>query len=252
MRLLSYNTFWKIMDPSPDKNFCLKNSKNICSNNVKEIILNIGKEKNEIYPNYDFISLQECSLKNLKKLNFPSQFINNYKKSSSKYKSNTIITLYNKKYHPIKKFKGNLSNSKDHRPFLILIFKENIIHINVHFPHFDIEKAYLKLFKILFKIPQFNNYQIIFNGDFNHPPDIKIINKIMYPHKFFKNPKLNTCCFEHKHDEYTERFDNIFTTISKPKIYKTLKKKSKYIINHTPLMSDHLPVYSMVPNTLTA
>ena len=76
MRLLSYNTYWKIMDPSPDKNVCLLNSRNVCRDNVAEIILSIGLEKDEKYPKYDFISLQECTLKNFRKLDFPSNFIN--------------------------------------------------------------------------------------------------------------------------------------------------------------------------------
>jgi len=248
MRLLSYNTYWKIMDPSPDKNACLLNSRNVCRDNVAEIILSIGLEKDEKYPKYDFISLQECTLKNFKKLDFPSNFINKYQKKYSKVSKNYVITLYLSKYHPIKTYRGNLSTPNDYRPFLIIVFKENLIHINVHFPHYNVKEGYKRLQDILYKIPQFYDpkYNLIFNGDFNHQPNFKFINAAFKPHKIFNSPRLHTCCREKGHDEYEERFDNIYTTIAKPIIYRTLKNVRKYNRGENVLMSDHLPVYSKI------
>jgi len=244
MRLLTYNIFWKIHDIKDDTNYCLKNNQNKCIENCREIILSLGKEKNELYPNYDFIALQETSIKHLKKINLPKDFIKNYKYKYSKVGPNTVITLYHKKYTPIKTIKVNLSNLSDCRPYLITFFKENIIHINVHFPHHDFQLAFLKLFD---KLPKNNKYKVIICGDFNHEPNIKSLNYLFNPIKFIKNKKIKTCCKLYSSNKYSSNSDIIFTNISKPSVYKTINSK-KYIINNIPFMSDHLPIYSKIPN----
>jgi thioredoxin-related protein len=56
--------------------------------------------------------------------------------------------LYNKKYNLIYKLEGKLS-SHDNRPYQILVFKENIININVHFPHFTFyQEEAVKIIKV--------------------------------------------------------------------------------------------------------
>ncbi len=79
MRILSYNLFWRVFDCHGQYKRCIYKSENICVRNIRDIILDVGKEPNEIYPDYDFMSLQEVAVKKIMRMGFPNGFINNYK-----------------------------------------------------------------------------------------------------------------------------------------------------------------------------
>ena len=80
MRILCYNLYWKVFSDNGGDiyNRCMRNSKNICMKNIKSIILEVGKEPNEIYPNYDFMAFQEVAVKKIYQIDFPKRFIGNY------------------------------------------------------------------------------------------------------------------------------------------------------------------------------
>lgn len=58
--------------------------------------MDIGKESNEIYPDYDFMSFQEVSIKQIMRMDFPNGFINNYKIVYMAVSNNTVSIFYNK------------------------------------------------------------------------------------------------------------------------------------------------------------
>jgi len=250
MRILCYNLYWKVFSDNGGDiyNRCMRNSENICMKNIKSIILEVGKEPNETYPNYDFMAFQEVAVKKIYQIDFPKRFIGNYNVECSYIGNNAISVFYKKKFNLIKKIHGNLTKTNDSRPFLILVFKENIIFITIHSPHYNFNRVLLKVFRELYKIPEYWDikYNIIFCGDFNHTPDLNYINKIEKVRKFYNKPMHYTCCREKKNEKYFDRSDNIFTTYGNAIEYKTLSNPEKYNINNIPLMSDHLPIYCKV------
>lgn len=254
MRILSYNLFWRVFDCKGHFRRCIYKSENICTRNIRNIIMDIGKEPNEIYPDYDFMSFQEISVKQIMSMDFPNGFINNYKIVCMNIGNNTVSIFYNKKYNLIKKIGGNLAKNRDPRPFLIAIFREKIIYITVHFPHSNFNHGLKSIFMILRRIPQYwdPSYNIILSGDFNHVPNLNYLNQIELVRKFYNTPTHYTCCKENRFDKYEKKYDNIFTTFGAAVEYKTLPNPEKYNINNVPFMSDHLPIYCKIPNTLTA
>ena len=254
MRILSYNLFWRVFDCKGQFRRCIYKSENVCVRNIRDIIMDVGKEPNEIYPDYDFMSFQEVAVKKIMLMGFPSGFINNYKIVYVSIGNDTVSIFYNKKYHLIKKIGGSLTNNKDHRAFLIAVFREKIIYITVHFPHYNFKSVLKAIFMTLRKITQYwdPSYNIILSGDFNHVPDLDYLNQLELVRKFYNSPTYYTCCRENRFDKYEKKYDNIFTTFGPAIEYKTLSNPEKYNINNVPLMSDHLPIYCKIPNTLTA
>ena len=254
MRILSYNLFWRVFDCKGQFRRCIYKSENICVRNIRDIIMEIGKEPNEIYPDYDFMSFQEVRINHIMNIDFPKGFINNYKIVYMNVGNNTVSIFYNKKYHLIKKIGGNLTKTRDPRPFLIAIFREKIIYITIHSPHHNFNNVLKSIFMTLRGIPQYwdMSYNIVLSGDFNHVPDLNFLNRLELVRTFYNTPILNTCCKENRFDKYDKKYDNIMTTFGPAIEYKTLPNPEKYNINNIPFMSDHLPIYCKIPNTLTA
>jgi hypothetical protein len=254
MRILSYNLFWRVFDCHGQFRRCIYKSENVCVRNIRDIIMDVGKEPDEIYPDYDFMSFQEVRIKQIMRMDFPNGFINNYKIIYMAIGNNTVSIFYNKKYHLIKKIGGNLTKTRDPRPFLIAVFREKIIYITIHFPHNNFKMVLKNIFMILRTIPQYwdPTYNIILSGDFNHTPDLDYLNQLELVRTFYNSPTHYTCCRENRFDKYEKKYDNIFTTFGPAIEYKTLSNPEKYNINNVPLMSDHLPIYCKIPNTLTA
>ena len=85
--------------------------------------------------------------------------------------------MYNKnKFTLEKQINGSLAFKKDDgRPFLISIYKEGIIHINVHMPHKN-QNSSFKVLKKALENYDLSKYRVIFGGDFNmdNPEDNNI------------------------------------------------------------------------------
>ncbi len=250
MRLLTYNIFWKFFYGDNYKPKCIKNAENICQKNIREIILTIGLESGETYPDYDFMSFQELELDKFAMLKLPFIFLNNYKYETVSHGNNSLITFYKKKYNLIKKRQGFYNENGIYRPYMILVFKEEIIHVNLTLPHdYSLEKLE-NIFMDLRQIPEYHNpsYNVILSGDFNFLPDVNFLNHFIKFRSFYNVPFFFTCCKEDEYQYYDMQPDNIFTTIGLPLIYKTIENPQKYIVNNFSYMSDHLPVYCKTKN----
>lgn len=250
MRLLTYNLFWKFFYGSSYKPQCIRNAENICQKNMREIILTIGLEEGERYPDYDFMSFQELEMDKFEMLRLPLIFMKNYRNVTISHGNNTLITFYKNKYNLIRKREGYYEENGIYRPFLILVFKEDIIHVNLTLPHNYFEERIGKIFMELKKIPEFHNpnYNVVLSGDFNYLPDVNYLNHFIKFRTFYNVPVLFTCCKEDGMKYYDMQPDNIFTTFGPPEVYKTLENANKYIINNFAYMSDHLPVYCKTKN----
>lgn len=256
LNVLSYNILWRAIDAVEFMSHCKINNINECSQNIANIISKIGLE----YLNtnsYDFIGLQEAKkqqtfqelLSNINNIN--PTFMNNYKILDARDNLGGVITMYNKnKFTLEKQINGSLALKKDDgRPFLISIYKEGIIHINVHMPHKNQNSSFKVLKKALEKYDM-SKYRVIFAGDFNmdNPEDNNIFNSIS---SFKREPKkLYTCCKSRKNVSYYKTYDHIYDNMTTPSIYRHLiidVSKDKFFIDGKPLMSDHLPVFAKFP-----
>lgn len=273
IKILTYNLSWESLESINslrlDMSHCNNKTENICRNNIAQIIYQIAwnnphnKFLTNQTNNFDFILLQEINsgpnqwtaLKNSFQIIDPN-FLSNYYSVMTQIKPAGIITLYDKsKYNLVYKTEGNLTNGKDSRPFHILVFKENIICINIHMPHsikkqetaFKIIKSHLE------KIADINlqSYRFFIGGDFNNSEPEKLIGfktllkkfgKQFYPEKH----KILSCCVPKDKKKHTRSYDHIFDSESEPIIYDTISDFKKYLdSNKNILMSDHLPIYGM-------
>lgn len=275
IRILTYNLSWESLESVDSKRLdmshCNQNRENICRNNIAQIIHQMAwnnpydrvfSNQNNITP-IDFIFLQEVnsgsnqwtSLKNSLQIIDPN-FLSNYQTIMTLVKPAGIITLFDKsKYNLISKIEGNLTDNSDARPFHILVFKENIICINIHMPHtnkkqdeaFDIIKNNLEKLKDL----DLKKFRFFIGGDFNNSePEklngfknlLKIFGKQFYPEK----QKILSCCVPKDINFYTKSYDHIYDSESEPIIYETIPDIKKYLdSDKNILMSDHLPIYGV-------
>ncbi len=276
LRVMTYNISWELLESVDsgrlDMSHCKLSSAsdNECSNNIAKIICQIGickinsNESNQQL--YDFINLQEILNKKNQwvylenKINqLEPTFLQNYNIEFTEDLPAGIITLYNKnKYNLIYKLDGKLSFS-DNRPYQILVFKENIININVHFPHFSFKQEEalqilscqlnkLKLVPLLAGI-DFTEYKIIMSGDFNNNDPTQLMNfpllLIGFGKTFYREPnKLVTCCSPHN---YNKSYDHIYYSDCQASEYKTLNDSEYFIKSNKKMMSDHLPVFAVFP-----
>ncbi len=277
LRVMTYNISWELLEGVDsgrlDMSHCASatnNTNNDCTINIAKIICQIGickinLDKSETYL-YDFINLQEIVNKNNQWIYLKNQinqldptFLQNYNVEFTEDLPAGIITLYNKKYNLIYKLEGKLS-SHDNRPYQILVFKENIININVHFPHFTFyqEEAVkiitCQLNKLKFLVPDvdFSKCKIILSGDFNNNDPTQLMNFPLILNKFgktfYREPnQLNTCCSPHNNSAYNKSYDHIFYSECQASQYQTLDESEYFIKSNKKIMSDHLPIFAIFP-----
>lgn len=258
LKILSYNVFWKTLEPEKEMKHCIVDNKNKCLNTILTIITS------RIDNDYDFIGLQEITKDQFEKYLLPTLKVNeklfNYKSIYGSIDRGGVITLYNKnKFNPKYSDSGNLDDvaSGEHRPYQYIIFKEKLIFINIQLPHKsksgsnDPKDIVTNIYQIFTSINEYlsskkdniENYRIIIIGDFNN--DNAFTNFELHKYKFRMPSKKfpNTCCY----NKFDKKFDNIYSTFGDNKIY-TLKQTSIDKINKDGKnwMSDHLPIISII------
>ena len=234
---------------------------------------------------YDFIALQEIK-------DIPSQwgllkkeiniinptFLSNYNYSITTIGNAGIMTLFNKNYYTLIKVISSKFINND-RPIELLIFQENIIYINLHAPHSNVDIELIKMkidlklsvqekiiikfnflknkiIKLLYKakrfiefenksnIKNFNNYRIIISGDFNDDIKNNFLNykKYFKNLKFYKKKSLNTCCYISQNKIKNYKFDHILDSFNNNFKFLTLNKKiqTKYNIKSEKEYKDYM------------
>jgi hypothetical protein len=273
INVLTYNLSWEALESKTstngdgstrlDMSHCKLNEINTCTQNIAYILLNT-KPENEIY---DFIALQE--VKNTESqwlvlqneiIKLSPTFFDNYNIEFSEYDKAGLVSIYNKKYILLfKTFDYYSDENNKINLFQILVFQQ-IIFINVHFPHNNQENFVQLITKKLLEIQNKfgNNFRIILAGDFNN------INPLIIPgfsnliNGFTKNTlfeSVNTiqtcekdnisqqCIISGYKQNYNILPDHIFDNYFNDYEYYT-RNFNFYTDDMKPLMSDHLPVYA--------
>lgn len=240
MKIMTYNVCWEALEATKgrvDMSKCMDKTKNRCFANIVEIINDKLKQE------YDFICLQEI---NMKQVNNMAVYLSldNYNILKKEIFPAGIITLYHNKYKLIKKYTGNLIDSKiDRRPYIISLFTNNTVLVNIHMPHVRQYDAILILKTKLYKLKPFINKQTIFIicGDFNNKDPYKILSLSQLLQQFKQTIRMEpniikTCCVPNG-TTYNLSIDHIFISSNAKYVsYKTITKKEKY-------MSDHIPLF---------
>jgi exonuclease III len=229
IKVMSYNVCWEALDAAKtkiDMTKCIVNNKNKCMLNICNII------NTRLLDNYDFICLQEI---NDKQMNRISKYLtlDNYKIIIKNIQKSGIMILYNKKYKLLKKYSGNLINSNiDKRPYIISIFANNIVLINLHMPHIYQNEAFNVLKNKLSHTSTLVNNKTIYImcGDFNNnsPHLLSSFTELLPNNKlrFVKEPKkIKTCCNPNGYS-YKLSYDHVYISSNmKYTQYKTINKK---------------------------
>jgi exonuclease III len=244
---MTYNVCWEALEAKKggvNMTLCKVNNINNCKNNIHKII---NKRLNN---NYDFICLQEINKSQWISLS-ENMKLDNYNIIIKEIYPAGIITIYKNNYKILKKYSGTLIKSeKDKRPFMILIFDNNTILINLHMPHKLQDTSIEILYNKLKKCKKYTNKNplLILCGDFNNknPNNInnfKNLSKLFNTTLMNEPTIINTCCvplLDNK--KYNLSYDHIFiSSNAKYNKYETLpdNEKSKY-------MSDHLPLFAKI------
>lgn len=245
LNVMTYNICWEALEAKKgniDMTKCKVSGTNKCLLNI----INIINKRLDV--EYDFVCLQEINSTQWN--TFVDQMkIDNYNIIKKEIDPAGIITMYNSKYNLVKKYSGNLmDNNIAKRPYMILVFSENIILINLHLSHMYQDKCFEKLQNKLNNVKPYVNEKTIFIicGDFNNNDPIKIptfnnflkiFNRILK-----KEPKtIKTCCIPNS-KKYNLSFDHIYISSNcEYAKYRTIKKDEK-----NNFMSDHLPILAKI------
>jgi endonuclease/exonuclease/phosphatase family metal-dependent hydrolase len=244
LNIMTYNICWEALEAKKggiDMTKCNDKKQNKCMKNIADII------NKRIDNNFNFISLQEINSNqwiNLSKL----LKLDNYNIIKKEIGLAGIFILYNNNYKLIKKYSGDLGCCVDKRPYIISIFDNNVVLINLHLPHVNQENSLIKLQQKLVKGKKYYNKDTIFIicGDFNNDNPRKIIafNDILknINRKLKDEPRLiKTCCIPND-KKYKYSYDHIYISSNSKYIkYNTIREneKNKY-------MSDHLPIFAKI------
>ena len=245
IKVMSWNVCWEALDAAKsrklDRTSCKVANKNMCAENIKKII------QQKLDESYDFICLQEIhkSQWDVLDIKTPSHTVifNDIKRAG-------IITIIRNDYYIENKIKGNLIESLvDIRPYTILMLSNNMILINVHFPHWDeyqinsIDTIKNQLDKISDKINSDTKFLIC--GDFNNNDPTLLPNfKFLLPYPFEFNQtenQINTCCITNKYKTFKLSYDHIYSNLKNIK-YETLGDDDLGLYNL--FISDHLPLFA--------
>ena len=191
LKVMTYNVEWKAVSSLKSWSYCGTE----CSQNIANIISTIGVRY--VGGNYDFIALQEIKDLEIEKIttHMNKTFKDNYNHKESVEKDGGVITFYDINKFTVKESINGKLYTYGGRPYLILIFEQGIIHINVHMPNSDHNNA-LNIIKNALHNYDLSKYRIIFCGDFNHndPESLTEFNKITTFENITELHKLNTCC----------------------------------------------------------
>ncbi len=245
IKVMSWNVCWEALEGAQshnlDKTDCKVANINICAENIKKII------QQKLDESYDIICLQEIRQSQWENLNIstPSHTV-----IFNDIKFAGIITIIKNDYNIENKLKGNLIDpSYDIRPYTILVLSNNMILINVHFPHLtenqidSIDTIKNQLEKLSNKINL--NTAFLICGDFNNNdpsllPNFKFI--LPYSFKFNKiKNKINTCYISDNHRMYKLSYDHIYSNLKNIN-YKTLNDDD--LAKYQLFFSDHLPLFA--------
>jgi exonuclease III len=245
IKVMTWNVCWEALDGAKsrklDKSECKIKGKNICLENIKKII------QEKIDESYDIICLQEIRKSQWKKLELivPSHTVifNDIERAG-------IITIINKKYKIKNKFVGNLIDySIDLRPYTIVLLDNNLVLINVHFPHqnnLQID-AIQNLKSQIYRLSKYINSdtKFLMCGDFNNndPTLLTGFNSLLpFSLKFISlENQINTCCVTNSHKSYTLSYDHIYSNLKNIK-YETLGDDN--LVLYDVFISDHLPLFA--------
>lgn len=240
MKVMTYNVCWEALEAVKtgiDMKFCKVKTKNKCAINISSIINNKLKQE------YDFICLQEINIKQWDNIS-TNMALDNYNILKKEILPSGMLILYHNKYTLIKKYSGNLVDTlRDKRPYIISLFTNNIVVINIHMPHKQQYNAFIRLQIKLYKLKPYVNKHTIFIicGDFNNiqPQRIASFSELLllFNQTINIEPyKINTCCVPNG-TKYELSLDHIFISSNAQYLkYKTIVKKDRY-------MSDHLPLF---------
>ena len=233
--ILSYNISWESMTGS-NKNWDLCNN-NTDINDPKHNSICVSNISNVINENpANFITLQEA--------NDYKQLIKQCPKLSKMlYQTHTsgldcLATFWHSKYKCIKTITGEFEKG---RPWMAILFSNNICLINVHLGHYNGNTVYNKLQTLIMTVKQtinnmFNKQtRFIISGDFNY--DIKKFSSNTLPNTinldnidfYYHQKHMLTCCINR-----TTHYDHVIDTYNKP--------LDIHIPNVKYLASDHKPI----------
>jgi|GEM_PF-2124595 len=211
--VLSYNICWQCMTNTPAgtaKNLgeaCVYSDLNypttVCAERMGKFIETIPGNSGVV--NYDFVGLQEAS-KWQSILKLAPNTLGKMEFETSQSGHEMMVTFYDPKYTLLQAIKGEFESG---RPFQVLIFKENIIFINLHNNHkYNMNHIQGSLSQSLtdnlhknIDIRDLVNSRIIVVGDFNFGGNDEIAIKpfagtIVQTESWLRNPAISCC------DEY--------------------------------------------------
>jgi endonuclease/exonuclease/phosphatase family metal-dependent hydrolase len=295
LRILNYNVSWESLqsvNATIDMRHCNVNGRNVCAANIGRIVAT---------SNADIICLQEIRRSNAVQWDALSNaitaveptFFDTYRVESSEPGPVAgIVTLYKPEKFTLRRaYKGDLLSgdtdiqglstsisaimlntetplrNRRGRPYLVTVFEENLIVINVHFPQkFEMRQTSVGFFEYLngvlrADVPEFTDpaFDVILCGDFNN--DVRFAADVVLERtgkKFITPPfqqdlETNTCCDPGMYGAHTYKWnsDLVFTTIAAPTfttIPHTLRadftKETR--TGRLRFMSDHLPVFANI------
>ncbi len=265
---MTYNLFWEALQAEESMSHCspCKECDNKCVQNIARIVASFGP---------DVLTLQEIRKDSVKQWgtlhaalrravpHFDDVYGYTY---TTKMPIAGVMTLYNKhKFHVKYTVEGNFLSERNcdrvnpGRPFLITVFVEPLIVINIHLPHLvqlhAPHNTRLQLMEHLRAAMQEHvtesrdaTYQVVLAGDFNlddvHADqvhtELRTAQRIVPFKPFFLPPAILRTVDRNAAGCY----DHILTTLGPFKRYFTLPTKVKTQLQN--YMSDHLPVMATV------
>lgn len=268
LKLMTYNLFWEALQAEESMSHCSPCTEcdNKCVQNIARIVASFAP---------DVLMLQEIRKDSVKQWGtlhaalrravprFDQRYGYTY---TTKLPIAGVMTLYDKtKFHVKYTVEGNFLSQRNSdrvhpgRPFLITVFAEPLIVINLHFPHLVQLKAPYNNRQSLMQhlqvtlardVPESKDpaYQVVIAGDFNLDdvpgsqvhPELNVVQTLVDGKQFTLPPTLLRTVDRNAAGCY----DHIMTTLGPFQSYFTLPPRVKVQLKN--FMSDHLPVMATV------
>lgn len=268
LKLMTYNLFWEALQAEESMAHCspCKECDNKCVQNIARIVASFSP---------DVLALQEIRKDSGKQWGTlhaalrraVPQFDDKYGYTyTTKLPIAGVMTLYDKrKLHVKYTVEGNFLTKQNcdrvnpGRPFLITVFAEPLIVINLHFPHlvqlkapYNTRASLVHHLRVVLQREVAESrdpaYQIVVAGDFNldDVPAIQVhtelsVMQALAPGKLFHLPPTILRTVDRN---AAGCYDHILTTIAPYRSYFTIPTSVKQQL--TNYMSDHLPVMATV------
>jgi len=230
IKLLTYNVWW----------YCTSGKKGpACPIGVAKTIQNNGP--------YDFINLQEAS--SYADLHDHAPLLESMEHVAIKEKEQLVTYYDGSKYTLKNQFSGDLDGNG--HPYLVLVFNEGIVLLNVHPGHGGYQNT-MKQIESIFTKHQLHtlypNHRFIMSGDFNTP--MRDNSYVFDSVNMYISDQLESCCIPDMNSgpavtdqdikdfpPYSKKYDHIFDTHSKP---------TNYIPQIVRPAADHAPVVGLL------